>query len=668
MPIFQNIRAVGATPLADNLLKSAIAKPLLELVVEDRAFANTLDKRDTQGLKAVFLKAGYPGGRRKAANKVQGALEALHKDRKIAALPAFPLPIKTSVIMLTLSYAELDALQRFPFDTINPIEKVWPRLWYVVIDVNLKYRPARATHDSQSPRSIIPDPRDEAKGYIIEDINATIAESVDRQTESTIDWAPRASSQYVFAQLNYLMLIELLRLDRRRAALQAEYDARSVSSRAEDRNLNKGLRQKDESVSTENFLAIHQIWPDFEISSCVYRSLRTVKADAAQNSFSAFGDGIWWAVLDSGVDAEHPHFQMHDNIIRDGRYCKDFTREQKLGEPNSALSDEYGHGTHVAGIIAGQQLQPATRRASDGDGSKSSMQRSTEESIRYPRESTMMAASRELDPLNDLDSLRIKNITRKLDAIAGIAPKCKLVSLRVLDKDGAGRASWVLLALEHIQTINSFGRNLKIHGINLSLGHGFNAEWFACGHSPLCVEVNRMVKSGVVVVVAAGNSGYGVINSLLDSDGINGSLDMSINDPGNAELAITVGATHRDQPHKYGVSYFSSKGPTGDGRSKPDLLAPGERIVSAAAADSKLVHDYQDERKTVFAYMEQSGTSQAAPHMSGAVAAFLSIRNEFIGEPERVKQIFTSTATDVGRDRSFQGAGVLDLLRAIQSV
>src|SRR3712207_9368856 len=58
---------------------------------------------------------------------------------------------------------------------------------------------------------------------------------------------------------------------------------------------------------------------------------------------------------------------------------------------------------------------------------------------------------------------------------------------------------------------------------------------------------------------------------------------MTINDPGNAALAITVGATHRDMPHTYGVSYFSSKGPTGDGRLKPDLVAPGERITSCAA-------------------------------------------------------------------------------------
>jgi subtilisin family serine protease len=67
-------------------------------------------------------------------------------------------------------------------------------------------------------------------------------------------------------------------------------------------------------------------------------------------------------------------------------------------------------------------------------------------------------------------------------------------------------------------------------------------------------------------------------------------------------------------------------------------------------------------------YVEESGTSMAAPHVSGVVAAFLSVRREFIGEPEKVKAIFVSTATDLKRDRQFQGAGLVDLMRAIQSV
>jgi serine protease AprX len=67
-------------------------------------------------------------------------------------------------------------------------------------------------------------------------------------------------------------------------------------------------------------------------------------------------------------------------------------------------------------------------------------------------------------------------------------------------------------------------------------------------------------------------------------------------------------------------------------------------------------------------YVEDSGTSMAAPHVSGAVSAFLSIRREFIGQPEQIKQIFAGTATSLGREPYFQGGGLVDLMRAIQSV
>jgi subtilisin family serine protease len=180
-----------------------------------------------------------------------------------------------------------------------------------------------------------------------------------------------------------------------------------------------------------------------------------------------------------------------------------------------------------------------------------------------------------------------------------------------------------------------------------------------------------LVQSGVVVVAAAGNTGYGTVAAGVRPTKVG--LSNTINDPGNADLAITVGATHRDAPYMYGVSYFSSKGPTGDGRLKPDLVAPGERITSCGAG-SRLSEALSSAGLAVpqggaaAFYIEDSGTSMAAPHVSGAIAAFLSIRREFIGRPLEVKRIFLSSASPLGREKYFEGNGLVDLVRAIQSV
>jgi len=222
-----------------------------------------------------------------------------------------------------------------------------------------------------------------------------------------------------------------------------------------------------------------------------------------------------------------------------------------------------------------------------------------------------------------------------------------------------------LEALHAVYEVNNYGRLLRIHGVNISAGYTFKPEWFACGQSPVCTAVDRLVRSGVVVVVSAGNTGYAYAADAFDRIPVAAGRALTINDPGNAELAITVGSTHRDSPHLYGVSYFSSKGPTGDGRAKPDLVAPGERILSAGAGTMR---DKASGKGDPLDYIEHSGTSMAAPHVSGAIAAFLSVRREFIGRPERVKQIFTETATDLGRVGEFQGHGLVDLMRAIQYV
>lgn len=425
----------------------------------------------------------------------------------------------------------------------------------------------------------------------------------------------------MFARLEARAIQKLVELDMDDAKAKADV------ARGQTENLSEKAR-----IDPSKFRAIFHIWPDFEISACINKSIATVKADAAQNSFSARGAGINWAVMDSGIEKTHHHFKEHANLDLPVGWHKDFTVDG--GGP---FDDKNGHGTHVAGIIAGEWRVPPTAPTD------------------VPRP---VAVSRYLKK----DTEDIEYQQTQLEGVSGMAPRCKLVSLRVLDENGKGAVSNLIAAIGHVQEINGYGRRLLIHGVNMSVGYNFEPEWFACGQSPLCVEVDRLVKTGVVVVVAAGNTGYGTLKSAAGST--SAGMALTINDPGNADLAITVGSTHRDMPHIYGVSYFSSKGPTGDGRLKPDLVAPGEKIISCATGNLKS----EGAKEHACDYVETSGTSMAAPHVSGVIAAFLSVRTEFIGQAERVKTIFLSTATDLRRDRYFQGAGLVDLMRAIQSV
>lgn len=220
-----------------------------------------------------------------------------------------------------------------------------------------------------------------------------------------------------------------------------------------------------------------------------------------------------------------------------------------------------------------------------------------------------------------------------------------------------GDDAWIIKALDHIAATNETAGKLRIHGVNLSLGGPFDQSVYGCGHTPLCRELRRLWRQGVIVVLAAGNEGFAVLQTM---DGaLDANMDLSIGDPANLDDAIAVGSVHKESPHTYGVSYFSSRGPTADGRQKPDLVAPGERIMSCR-------HDFGAGNTTLRdLYVEMSGTSMAAPHVSGLVAGFLSARREFIGEPDRVKRILLDNCTDLGRDRPQQGAGLANLTKML---
>jgi len=628
------------------LSRSVIALPLLEQIKQELEVSTSIKQKHPRIADAhnaaIFLRPDFPGGPKAALKTVRELLPEAASKVGAKSPPSVDEPdpkISDQVAPASLEGAVIRQLLRMVAAGPPPpaIERIWPTRFEVIIDINLDFKPLEiGGGDSGVKVSEFkhPDPRRVAKALIKKYIEkAKKAARVTDSDQGVDEYKTEVSNQYVFARLEGSVIKALVEVDQREAkklankATAAKPEVVEQAVGRKGKATNKAIDAAPQS-EISRFRTIHHIWPDFEIRSCITRSIRTVKVDAARNSFTALGDGITWAVMDTGIDGLHPHFKLHANIDAASPYHADFTGVPGGPRP---LQDDYGHGTHVAGIIAGEGSDRAKMRA----------------------------VWQELDENG-------KKVTRDkpLESISGMAPKCKLVSLKVLDEFGIGKASNVIAAISHVQLLNSHGRDLKIHGVNLSLGYPFDPKWFACGHSPLCIEVNRLVKSGVVVVVAAGNTGYGTLQTKEGNSDT--CLDLTINDPGNAEYAITVGSTHRDMPHLYGVSYFSSKGPTGDGRYKPDLLAPGEKIISCAAPNSKLVKYETDSSE--YSYFENSGTSMAAPHVSGAVAAFLSIRSEFIGEAEKVKQIFTSTATDLGRDRYFQGAGLVDLMRAIQSV
>ncbi len=413
----------------------------------------------------------------------------------------------------------------------------------------------------------------------------------------------------------------------------------------------KRLVSADASVLVRSGRSLRRLWPDFPVSNQVDGSCVTVKADAARRAFNASGDRIVWAVIDSGVWADHPHFAEYNTLRHES--VRDLHRLFPLdGEPSDnpelALLDESGHGTHVAGIIAG-----------------------TIEAWSAKAGRTVQVTESRFNVENPTEPLRMPRTVDDYALLAGMAPKARLVSLKVLHAGGTedARVARIIKALEYVRKVNGESTDsMRIHGVNLSVGYEFDPQWFACGQSPLCREVDKLVRTGVVVVVAAGNSGYGSLAVAAKEAPRKFGLGMTINDPGNAELAITVGSTHRDAPHGYGVSYFSSKGPTGDGRAKPDLVAPGERITSCAAGRNLTAVVAGDVPADTAVYVEETGTSMAAPHVSGAIAALLSVRREFIGRPDRVKQIILDAATPLGRSTDFEGAGLLDLMRALQSV
>jgi hypothetical protein len=405
----------------------------------------------------------------------------------------------------------------------------------------------------------------------------------------------------------------------------------------------------------------------------LYLSGPATKADAAQKLFQIDASGLSWAVIDCGIDAAHPAFLKREKPL-DGR--KDEGKVRRKGTPKDIpLAKSRVVRTYDFTFL--RQLLAFQRHEYKSAGGRSikltASQRGEMEDLRR-----RIGLGREIDWDLILPLLEVPHDKRyekpahehgthvagiiaghwpadennEGENLFGMCPDLRLYDFRVFDNLGNTDEFIVMAALQAVAHFNRSRDNPVIHGVNLSLSIRHEVMSYACGRTPICDECSRLVGGGVAVVAASGNQGFN--ESPETGGGQFGSYRIaSITDPGNAEAVITVGSTHRSEPHTYGVSYFSSRGPTGDGRRKPDLVAPGEKITAPIPnCGSK----------------RMDGTSMAAPHVSGAAALLMARHRELVGQPEAIKRILCASATDLGREKDFQGAGMLDILRALQSV
>ena len=298
---------------------------------------------------------------------------------------------------------------------------------------------------------------------------------------------------------------------------------------------------------------------DFPVHAQATPVLQQIRADSVHRLHQVTGRNVVVAVVDSGID--YRHRDLGGGLGINFKVLGGYDFVNKDTDP----LDDYGHGTHVAGIIAAQ------------------------------------------------------------GTITGVAPDARLFAYKVLDSDGRGSASTVIAAIERaVDPDQNPATDDGADVINLSLG-GF-------GHplDPLSRACTNAVAMGAVCVAAAGNDG---------------NFEMPYS-PAGADAVITTGSVDRGDR----LAGYSTKGPSALLAVKPDLVAPGESIVSTAVGGGSRV---------------MSGTSMSCGMVSGVAALILERRPE--ASPNEVKSLLTTSAVGGANTVLEQGSGRVDALAAIES-
>ena len=304
---------------------------------------------------------------------------------------------------------------------------------------------------------------------------------------------------------------------------------------------------------------VRAVFEEKKFQICDEVSNNLIGADSIRIKLGLTGKGIIIGFLDTGIDYMHP--DLGGGIGPSFKVVGGYDFINSDNDP----ADDNGHGTHVAGIAAGNGTQ-----------------------------------------------------------LKGVAPDAKILALKVCDKNGHASSSTIIAGIERaMDPDNDPFTDDAVNIINMSFGGKGD---------PLDVisqSVDNASKSGIVCVAAAGN---------------NGPVYNSVNSPGCARKALTVGAVNNVD----GIASFSSRGPSDNlYEIKPDIVAPGVSITSAKMGGG---------------YIRMDGTSMAAPHVAGCAALILQKHPDWT--PDLVKSVLMESSQDIMADVWTQGSGRIDIFNA----